>query len=92
MQKIIKLDLNDIKELIADYYDVNLADVTVTSAGRDMGDGPGRPGGYFCYIEVKEDNNKKYFTKPSDNSAWDYHYDGSGDYREGERCFYGDFS
>ena len=31
--------------------------------------------------------------KSSDNySAWDFHWDGRGDYLEAQRCFYGDFS
>ena len=28
----------------------------------------------------------------SDNSAWDFHWDGRGSYEEARRCFYGDFS
>lgn len=27
-----------------------------------------------------------------DNSGWDFHWDGRGDYEESRRCFYGDFS
>ena len=31
--------------------------------------------------------------KSFDNSsAWDFHWDGRGDYLEAQRCFYGDFS
>lgn len=28
----------------------------------------------------------------SNSDAWDFHWDGHGDYEESRRCFYGDFS
>lgn len=30
-------------------------------------------------------------TSSNDSSAWDFHYDGYGNYEEQRRCFYGDF-
>lgn len=49
-------------------------------------------------IEKLEKENKelkkKLFEKEntSNSSAWDFHWDGRGDYLEAQRCFYGDFS
>ena len=31
-------------------------------------------------------------SKNVDNSKWDFHWDGRGDYEEARRVFYGDFS
>lgn len=38
---------------------------------------------------LKKENEK---LKNFDNSRWDFHWDGRGDYEESRRCFYGDFS
>ena len=35
---------------------------------------------------------KKSQSSESSSSAWDFHWDGRGDYEESRRCFYGDFS
>ena len=29
--------------------------------------------------------------RDSHSDAWDFHWDGRGDYEEAKRCFYGDF-
>jgi len=47
--------------------------------------------------ELKKENKelkKKLSEKEniSNSSAWDFHWDGRGDYLEAQRCFYGDFS
>ena len=41
--------------------------------------------------ELKE-TKKKSQSSESSSSAWDFHWDGRGDYEESRRCFYGDFS
>jgi hypothetical protein len=40
------------------------------------------------YIEILNNIQEE----KSSNSAWDFHWDGRGDYEESRRCFYGDFS
>ncbi len=51
--------------------------------------------------KLKEENRKlksqlRYYKNKGkskeDNSSWDFHWDGRGDYEESRRCFYGDFS
>lgn len=39
----------------------------------------------------KEIEKTKKSKKKEDTSAWDFHYNGHGDYEEQRRCFYGDF-
>ena len=46
--------------------------------------------------KLKKENEKlkqqiEEMKKPH-SSAWDFHWDGKGDYEEARRCFYGDFS
>lgn len=50
--------------------------------------------GVDCCIDEIDDYIEKLDKKEQDNdsSGWDFHWDGRGDYREAERCFYGDFS
>lgn len=38
--------------------------------------------------QLKEKKKKK---SESSSSAWDFHWNGHGDYEEARRCFYGDF-
>ena len=40
---------------------------------------------------LKKRNTKGRAKKKSDSSAWDFHWNGHGDYEESRRCFYGDF-
>ena len=57
MKTIIKINLNDIKQIISNYFDVDLNKVSVIDCGNDKGDGPYPGTGYFCHIEVEKDNN-----------------------------------
>ena len=42
--------------------------------------------------KLKEKLFKKENLSNNNSSAWDFHWDGRGDYLEAKRCFYGDFS
>lgn len=44
---------------------------------------------YLLGLTTEKKTKKK---TDDDNSAWDFHYSGHGDYYEEMRCFYGDFS
>jgi len=41
---------------------------------------------------LKKKLKKKKNRKNENYSAWDFHWNGRGDYEESKRCFYGDFS
>lgn len=56
MKTIVKLDIKDIKQIISNYFDVDIKNVSVTSCGNDTGDGPYPGSGYFCNIEVEKEN------------------------------------
>lgn len=43
---------------------------------------------YLLGLTTEKKTKKK---TDDDNSAWDFHYSGHGDYEEERRCFYGDF-
>ena len=42
--------------------------------------------------QLDELQSKKKSKTESHDSAWEFHWNGHDDYREVERCFYGDFS
>ena len=42
--------------------------------------------------ELREKLAEREKSSDSHSSAWDFHWDGRGDYFEAQRCFYGDFS
>ena len=56
MQTIIRLNLTDIKQIISNYFDVDIKNVSVTSCGNDTGDGPYPGCGYYCHIEVEKES------------------------------------
>jgi len=56
MKTVIKLDIKDIKQIISNYFDVDIKNVSVTSCGNDTGDGPYPGSGYYCHIEVEKND------------------------------------
>lgn len=56
MKTIVKLDINDIKQIVSNYFDVDKQNVSVISCGNDTGDGPYPGSGYYCYIEVEKND------------------------------------
>jgi hypothetical protein len=58
MKHIIDLNLDDIKQIISNYFDVDIKNVSVTSCGEEiMGGGPWLGSEkYYCYIEVEKND------------------------------------
>ena len=58
MKTIIKLDIKDIKQIVSNYFDVDIKNVSVTSCGEEiMGGGPCLGSEkYYCYIEVEKND------------------------------------
>lgn len=56
MKTIVKLNIKDIKQIVSNYFDVDIKNVSVTSCGNDTGDGFYPGSGYYCYIEVEKEN------------------------------------
>jgi hypothetical protein len=57
MKTIVKLNLTDVKQIVSNYFHVDIKNVSVISCGNDTGDGPYHPGsGYYCHIEVEKEN------------------------------------
>jgi len=58
MKTVIKLDINDIKQIISNYFDVDKQNVSVTSCGEEIeGGGPYLTSEkYYCYIEVEKND------------------------------------
>lgn len=53
MKMIYELNLNDIKTLIADHFNIEKSKITVIDMGNDKGDGPYPGTGYFCHIAAE---------------------------------------
>ena len=56
MKTVIKLNTEDIKQIVSNYFNVDLENVSITSCGNDTGDGPYPGSGYFCHIEVEKND------------------------------------
>lgn len=56
MKTIIKLDIEDIKQIVSNYFDVDEQNVSIISCGNDTGDGVYPGSGYYCHIEVEKND------------------------------------